>query len=1045
MKKLLAVLAALGISGTAIMSVVACGMNNPYASNPFNPKPNDPGTSNPTNPDSGKSDGNDGWTNGDNNSDSNREEPPPPPSDPTTPTNPDPTTPEIKNLYANNDNIKAVFAQATRRTIYQDQYGFDQQYLDQQLFGSKAGLTPEQGSLSSNSSQSDFINYYLNQITGDVNVNGDKGLATALPFFDFLPQPVQTILTTVINLLGKIDFATPTTLLTTLSLAINSLGMDNNPLIKTILGYEDATLIKTLTSLLDNPQLKDLVLNINKNSWLDETRANYTLFDAQKIVITGVAWILGIGNGDADKANVQAFGNQLTDINQFDASADYFATLIGKLTHKEDIIQNENYAAYLFSDPKTKTLNQDHLFKLISNGYIMLSLFSTYLGAFNDHKVANPTDADHIFSTSQSNWEVISQVRNQKLGDLNNQGLLTFNIRSLISSFAYYLGDLDKDQGLYRLQALFAILFLDRNYGNGWKSNLNSGTTNLVIDWDDSSARLIDPKVNTPLMTVVSKLIMDVIDVDNLIPGWVNSLLDFMNRGIHKEFVQSVIYNLLISFSTQKKIESSSEKSINIFNPWNWFTNFDDGIKGLFNALTGNNDWINEFFGYGNDTNPLKFLFSGDIPRWLEQLPDLMGTKGATPIKGQADTVRKAISPIIAKMRELQGDNSQFNFKVFFGLPLYQVLQVIKLDLFDEDTNRFAPEFGSQYTDQSLSKLMASLAEVANVTKMDDNATLRNGGIDINQILGLLETMWVKDDQGNDTNIITQFFTILKTATGKDRVKKVNDLLGIVGNNKYDTNKILGKLLIFLTPGIDRKPANTGTIQTDKGPVDWVSGDYRLGSPFLTSTKNVFFKIWNTLNVATNYDDALKAAWITDQNNQAFQEGTTSYRYLVDGDESSSLIGINQTITYQWTGSAGTVHTTKYDFSLTRSDDQTPFVLNAHREAKDIIVNPGLINTTYDDNTKTFSATAPSGGYPGKEIMFSLADLNTVGLTDANIIVRDNDGNVVKKATNRWNEWVAGDGTSVVFQINDASLNGATIQIVNVKGYNPVTFKIVIN
>ena len=189
MKKLLAVLAALGISGTAIMSVVACGIN-PYT-NPFDPKPNDPGTSNPTNPDNDKNDGNDGWKNGDNNSDSNREEPTYPP-DPTTPTDPDPT-PEIKNLYANNDNIKAVFAQATRRTIYQDQYGFDQQYLDQQLFSGRGGLTPEQGSLSSNSSQSDFINYYLNQITGDVNVNGDKGLTSALPFFDFYILP-STIL-----------------------------------------------------------------------------------------------------------------------------------------------------------------------------------------------------------------------------------------------------------------------------------------------------------------------------------------------------------------------------------------------------------------------------------------------------------------------------------------------------------------------------------------------------------------------------------------------------------------------------------------------------------------------------------------------------------------------------------------------------------------------------------------------------------------------------------------------------------------------------------
>jgi len=118
-----------------------------------------------------------------------------------------------------------------------------------------------------------------------------------------------------------------------------------------------------------------------------------------------------------------------------------------------------------------------------------------------------------------------------------------------------------------------------------------------------------------------------------------------------------------------------------------------------------------------------------------------MSSKGMIGVSGQADTVRKAIAPIIAKMRELQGNSGQFNLRVFFGLPLYQVLQVIKLDSFDQDANRFAPGFASEYTDQSLSNLMDSLAEVANVTKMDNNATLKNGGIDINQILGLLETM----------------------------------------------------------------------------------------------------------------------------------------------------------------------------------------------------------------------------------------------------------------------------------------------------------------
>jgi len=59
------------------------------------------------------------------------------------------------------------------------------------------------------------------------------------------------------------------------------------------------------------------------------------------------------------------------------------------------------------------------------------------------------------------------------------------------------------------------------------------------------------------------------------------------------------------------------------------------------------------------------------------------------------------------------------------------------------------------------------------------------------------------------------------------------------------------------------------------------------------------------------------------------------------------------------------------------------------------------VNATYDDSTKTFTATAPSDAYAGKEIMFSLPDLSQAGLTDANIVVRDSAGNIVEKSSNR--------------------------------------------
>jgi len=50
-KKLLTILAALGISGTALMSVVSCGLN-PYT-NPVGTNPSDPLPGNPSGPNDG--------------------------------------------------------------------------------------------------------------------------------------------------------------------------------------------------------------------------------------------------------------------------------------------------------------------------------------------------------------------------------------------------------------------------------------------------------------------------------------------------------------------------------------------------------------------------------------------------------------------------------------------------------------------------------------------------------------------------------------------------------------------------------------------------------------------------------------------------------------------------------------------------------------------------------------------------------------------------------------------------------------------------------
>ena len=127
-------------------------------------------------------------------------------------------------------------------------------------------------------------------------------------------------------------------------------------------------------------------------------------------------------------------------------------------------------------------------------------------------------------------------------------------------------------------------------------------------------------------------------------------------------------------------------------------------------------------------------------------------------------------------------------------------------------------------------------------------------------------------------------------------------------------------------------------------------------------------------------------------------------------------------------------------------DGYWPIVFNvAIPQDQNVVVNPDVSNGKYDETTKIFTADYGSDQYDSNNMYFSLYDLV---LDENNIVVKDADDNVINVTTDRWYFWTAFDNnknvTNTVFQIKDSKLNGATIEIKNVKGYWPVTFKIVI-
>lgn len=102
--------------------------------------------------------------------------------------------------------------------------------------------------------------------------------------------------------------------------------------------------------------------------------------------------------------------------------------------------------------------------------------------------------------------------------------------------------------------------------------------------------------------------------------------------------------------------------------------------------------------------------------------------------------------------------------------------------------------------------------------------------------------------------------------------------------------------------------------------------------------------------------------------------------------------------------------------------------------------NPGVVNGSYDETTKTFSRE--SGDY----IIFSIGHIHLLAI---NITITDDKGNVIQSDQDPqlWKFWYAGDNEdNTVLQFNqDSSWSGATFHIQGVEGYWPITFNIVLS
>ncbi|ATG97214.1 MOLPALP family lipoprotein [Mesoplasma lactucae] len=909
MKKMLSILAAIGIVGSSASTVVACGMKANYKVESTKPEtPNsdkDNSSTKPSQQPSGVDFG-----------DSTRGELP----KPTNPDEPDKTIPPVKPVtpnkeefdYQNQDNIMVALQQVVQKTIYQDQYGFDGSYLNKLIYNDSTldwtkdntnadldKVKSEHDALTTDSISA-FTSHYLGKVEGNINLNGDKGLDNAKPFNDALPKQASDALNTADDYINKVGIYSPSGLFGLLSTGLTAVGLDS--VATQLLSYRQ-TIEEKVDPILNNLDVKNVIDSFSSPDLIKKRFGELSVFDSQKSMMIGIAWILAVGAGD--EKQIDAFYN-MEDISIYQKAMDYLVDLVGNVNKngQTSSIKKENYTKYLFNEDKT--MNNDHLQKLLNNGYSTVDIFAGYIQAFSNYKVAEPTDSDHIFSVKESNWTVINRIRQTKIKDSNLD--LTLNIHSFVADLDYYLGDFDSDKGMYRIQALLAIFCQDRDYKGNW-TNAQKGKA-LLLDWNDNLNHQIDINVNTPAVTFATKVIAKQVDVEKVLKdAGVDWLVSLLGYPITNETLQQITYQLFMSLSTQVQVQLSNGMYNKICKKGGWLSVLPYIDESWFNQLLN---------------NPLQFLYKGDLIAWLNNFTNAIhGTSVASRAVANKiiNEAKPGIDKVVQSLKPLADKTGRMNLQILFTRPLSDLLSSFNLGLFNENKYRFAPEFASFYTDKTLSELVNYLAsDMLKVNKMDNRDTLKKYSLDPSRLKPIFDACYLIDENGNEHNIVDLFFEALKEPNGVKRVNNLSNLLGIIGINKYDENKILGKFLIFFLPEVKTNNLLHGVDK--KTGIHYVKGDDKLQSELITTVLGFYQQFIKEVNIKTDYDKALKAV---------YSERKEEFKQEEPLNLSDDLLSGSQTISYSWIAPDKTIYQTTYSFTFHRDSLKQKFTTEVNR------------------------------------------------------------------------------------------------------------------